>query len=267
MALAKATKGTLVTRITVGVGGVVSPVIPFPQEGPLAYGVAETPNGSDSGVWSVDVTSGASTLIGTTGIENAILFGVARDPTTGQLYGTTAGGVLYAVSSTTGEATLIGNTGRGAIDGLDFDGSTLLGSTFGSTLNAVPTIFSINLATAHTSNVAAADIAADGIRAMAVLNRTNVLILSDKSTNDQDQGLYSIDLTTGNTAFIGDFVSHGCNAINFLSDGNLYALDSHGNSYRVDPATAVTTRLANTGGQYWQDMTHGYQRIRRGGIA
>jgi hypothetical protein len=240
-------------RVPDGFGGV----------GPLAYAVAETINGSDSGLWSVDVTSGNSTLIGTTGVAGGMICGLARDPASGQLYGTDGRGVLYAVSSTTGAATLIGNTGRGAIDGLDFDGSTLLGSTSTSE----PTIFSINLATAHTSNVAKANIGTGGIRAMTVLNRTSVLVLGDKSTNDQDQGLYSIDLTTGNTAFIGDFVSHGCNAINFLSDGNLYALDSHGNSYRVNPATAVTTRLANTGAQFWQDMTVEYQRTRRGGIA
>ena len=88
-----------------------------------------------------------------------------------------------------------------------------------------------------------------------------------KPSGTQDQGLYSIKLGTGNTTFIGDFLSHGCNAVDFLSDGNLYSLDWHGYSYRVNPATAVTTRLANTGVKYWQDMTDRYQRIRRGETA
>ena len=78
-------------RVPDGFGGV----------GPLAYAVAETINGSDSGLWSVDVTSGNSTLIGTTGVAGGMICGLARDPPSGQLYGTDGRGVLHRTAAGT----------------------------------------------------------------------------------------------------------------------------------------------------------------------
>ncbi len=220
------------------------------QAGPLAYAVA-----TDQNLYSVDVATGTATLIGSTGVQ--LIEGLARDPTTGQLYGTDSNGNLYAISSTTGAATLIGtpspfggSTGRDDIEGLDFDGSTLLGSTFGG---GAPTIFSIDLTTAATTDIVTANVSTDAVRSMAVLNPTTVLIRADFGPGPNS--LYSIDLVTGNTILIGALGGDLFAAIDFLSDGNLYGLDDNGDSYRINPATAGTTLLANTGGQFWLDMT------------
>jgi DNA-binding beta-propeller fold protein YncE len=75
---------------------------------------------------SVDLSTATATLIGSTG---EFLEGIAISPG-GTLYATDNSGNLYTLNSATGAATLVGSTGIGDVEGLAFDGSTLLGSSF-----------------------------------------------------------------------------------------------------------------------------------------
>src|ERR1700751_4181632 len=177
------TNGGIMKRVLAGLLGLLlTGAMASARAGPLAYAVDTNENlGGNSSLYSVDVTTGTATLIGSTGVQ--FLEGLARNPTTGKLYGTDFLGNLYSISSTTGAATLIGtpspfggSTGRGDIEGLDFDGSALLGSTFGG---GAPTIFSIDLTTAATTNIVTANVSTGAVRSMAVLNPTTVLIRAD----------------------------------------------------------------------------------------
>jgi hypothetical protein len=168
------------------------------------------------------------------------------------LFSTDFAGNLYSVSTTTGAATTVGSTGRGNIEGLTYDGSSLLGISFTSN----PTIFSINPTTAATSNVVNVTGVTGVVRAMAVLDSNDVLVADDSSSTF----LRSINLTTGVSTLIGtmgpgdQFIL----AMAFGSDGHLYALGSTGNEYIVNASTAALTTVGNTGGDFWLDMTgHG----------
>jgi hypothetical protein len=210
---------------------------------PIAYGI-----GTDNILYSVDLTTATKTAIGPTGVTD-FMEGLAQAPN-GRLYSTDSSGNLYEISITTGAATLIGSTGMGNIEGLDFDGSTLLGSDFSSTV----TIVSIDPTTAAAANVVTATTSSNGvIRALAVVDANTVLLVEDASSNF----LTSLNLTTGVRTVIGDLGQSGqfILAMDFASDGNLYALSSSGNEYIVNPTTAGLILVGNTGGDFWLDMT------------
>ena len=75
-------------------------------------------------LYNVDLTTATATPIGYTG---QYLQGLALSPA-GRLFGTDAYGGLFSISTTTGAATFIGDTGLGDIEGLSFRGSTLIGT-------------------------------------------------------------------------------------------------------------------------------------------
>ncbi len=96
------------------------------------------------GLYRVNVTTGAATLIGTHGIVD--MFALAFSPSTGLLYGIAAN-ALYRLNLTTGAATLIGTTGASAsINGLAWDSAR--GRMVALTANlSGASVYSINLST------------------------------------------------------------------------------------------------------------------------
>lgn len=219
-------------------GGANTSVI---STGPLAYAINTTEN-----LYLVDLGTAAKTLIGNTGV---FLEGLALSPG-GQLFGTDTGGLLYSLNPTTAAPTLIGNTLKGNIEGLDYNGTTLLGASFSSPT----TIFSVNTSNASTTNIVTATSSTGVPRTMAVLDSNNILISGQvPSTNT----LIRINLTTGAVTTIGTMAVHGSQfaAMDFASDGNLYGLDNDGTVWRIDPNTAAVTLIGNTGGDFWLDMT------------
>jgi hypothetical protein len=208
---------------------------------PFAYGI------DLSGLYSIDLGSGSASFIGN---SVSLLEGLALSPS-GQLYGIGSDGSLYSISKIDGSFSLIGNTGRGDIEGLDFNGNVLIGATFSTS----PTLFSIDVTNASTSDIVTATSSAVGVvRAMTTLD-SNTMLLSMNSANDGF--LYSIDLTTGALSSIGFLTSvyQSPLGLDLASDGNLYGLWSNGDVYRIDPTTASTTLVGNTGGNFWLDMT------------
>ncbi len=73
-----------------------------------------------SGLYTVNTTTGAATLVGSHGFNN--MFGLTYDPTTDTLYGSqsTTGTGFYNINKSTGGATFIGNPGIG-LDALLYD--------------------------------------------------------------------------------------------------------------------------------------------------
>jgi hypothetical protein len=197
-------------------------------------------------LFRVDLTTATATPIGFTG---QFLQGLAVSPT-GSLFGTDYLGNLFSVNKTNGAATLIGSTGVGDIEGLTFRGATLIGTNF-SDLGGPTTVYSIN-----TSNAATAPIRAffqGPVRAMALVNTNTIDVASDSPVS---QSLVSVNLTNGTTMNLGQLPSMGAAliaALNFGTDGVLYALDPSGNEFMI-ASNGAGIPVGNTGGQYWLDL-------------
>lgn len=208
----------------------------------VAFGVDTGEN-----LYSINLGTAAATLIGNTG---AFLEGVAIT-SDGSLYGTDAGGNLYSISTSTGAATLIGNTGLGNIEGLDFSGSTLLGTDF----NNPTTIYSISLSTAAATPLVTTAPTEGPTRAFAVESANTGLIVTDTPSF---QTLHAVDLTTGATTTRGALVSpSGIYGIDFAGSV-LYGLGGNGDLDIIDASNgSILEVVGNTGGQFWLDLTIG----------
>jgi len=194
-------------------------------------------------LYSVNLTTAAKTLIGNTGV---FYEGLAISPS-GNLFGTDSNGNLYSINKITGASTFIGGTGLGNIEGLDFNGNTLLGADFSTT----PTFYSINTANASVLSIVTATSAIGAVRSLATLDANNVLVRGDAPVFNT---LYKLNLGTGNATSIGTMSGDIFAAMDFAADGNLYALDDNGSLYMVNPLTAGLTLIGNTGGDFWLDM-------------
>jgi hypothetical protein len=208
----------------------------------LGFAVDNTEN-----LFSVDLTTATATPIGFTG---QFLQGLAVSPQ-GGLFGTDFLGNLYSVSKTTGAATFIGGTGLGDIEGLSFNGSTLIGTNF-SNLGGPTTVSAINTTTAAATAITS--FSQGPVRAMAVLNPNTIDVASDSPVS---QSLVQVNLMTGTNMNLGQLPSTGAaliTALNFGTDGNLYALDPLGNEFMI-ASNGAGIPVGNTGGQYWLDLT------------
>jgi hypothetical protein len=198
-------------------------------------------------LFSVDLTTATATPIGPTG---QFLQGLAVSPT-GSLFGTDYLGNLYSVSKTTGATTFIGSTGLGDIEGLTFRGATLIGTNF-SNLGGPTNVSAINTTTAAPTTITS--FSQGPVRAMALVNPNTIDVASDSPVS---QSLVSVNLLNGTNTTLGQLPSSGAAliaAMNFGTDGNLYALDPLGNEFII-PSNGAGIPVGNTGGQYWLDLT------------
>jgi outer membrane protein assembly factor BamB len=145
--------GTAVSTNPFLPGGSNTAEMTFDEDGDLfALGRIGDMTGVDT-LFSVDETTGVASTIGSLGIP--LLSGLAFDPISGGLFGTTFNGDLYSVNATTGAATFLGPI-AGTTSGvarIAFDPSgTLFGITSGL---AVPKqLVTIDLSTFAATQVA-----------------------------------------------------------------------------------------------------------------
>jgi len=223
---------------TIAVGFVALAFLPSLRADVMAYAVT-----TDNNLYSVDLSTAVATRIGPTGVSN-FLEGLALS-SGGTLFATDAAGNLYTVSTADGAASLVGDTGLGDIEGLAFDGSTLLGTNFSNPT----TIYSINTTTANATSVVAAS--TGFVRAMALLDSNDVYVTSDTPV---PQSLETINLTTGGVTDLGQL--NDPNLIAALAYNSvLYGLDSAGNEYTINPTNADLTLVGSAGGYFYLDMT------------
>lgn len=198
-------------------------------------------------LFSVDLTTATATPVGPTG---QFLQGLAVSPQ-GSLFGTDFLGNLFSVSKTTGAATLIGSTGLGDIEGLTFRGTTLIGTNF-SNLGGPTTVSAIDTTTALPTTITS--FSQGPARAMALVTPNTVDVASDSPVS---QSLVQVNLLTGTNTSLGQLPSTGAAliaALNFGTDGVLYALDPLGNEFMI-ASNGAGIPVGNTGGQYWLDLT------------
>jgi hypothetical protein len=208
----------------------------------LGFAVDNTEN-----LFSVDLTTATATLVGNTG---QFLQGLAVSPG-GSLFGTDFLGNLYSVSKTTGATTFIGSTGLGDVEGLTFRGTTLIGSNF-SNLGGPTTVSAIDTTTAAATSITS--FSQGPARAMALVNTNTIDVASDSPVS---QSLVQVNLLTGTNTSLGQLPSMGgalIAALNFGTDGVLYALDPFGNEFTI-ASNGAGFLVGNTGGQYWLDLT------------
>lgn len=213
------------------------------RAGVMAYAVA----GTSANLYSVDLSTATATLIGSTG---EFLEGLALSPG-GTLFGTDTVGDLYTLNKTTGAATLVGNTGLGDVEGLVFDGSTLLGTNFASPT----TIYSINTTNASAIYVVSANII---VNAMTLLDSNDVFVTSDSCgipPCSSDTILSTINLTTGGVTEIGPLNDDDQLTAALAYNGVLYGLDSAGNEYIINQTNAGLTLVGNAGDHFYLDAT------------
>jgi hypothetical protein len=222
--------------------GIFSASIKSAAADQLGFAVDNTEN-----LFSVDLTTATATPIGFTG---QFLQGLAVSPG-GSLFGTDFVGNLFSVSKTTGAATLIGNTGLGDIEGLTFRGTTLIGTNF-SNLGGPTTVYAIDTTTAAATPVIS--FSQGPVRAMALSNPNTIDVASDSPVS---QSLVQVNLLTGTNTSLGQLPSTGAAliaALNFGTDGVLYALDPLGNEFMI-ASNGAGIPVGNTGGQDWLDLT------------
>jgi len=158
---------------------------------------------------------------------------------TGVLYGSTGnsdGGRLLTIDPSTGEGTLIGSTGLGAVPGLAINSS---GEIYGTE----PTggdFYRIDAATGTAVFTASTGLS----RLEAIAFDTSDVLYGISSSNGN---LYTIDPTTGNTNLIG--FSGFFKGLSFdPTDGSLWASERFNDElYTIDPSTGSATLVGKIG--------------------
>ena len=235
----------LPTKLTIAIS-LVAGILQFAVRSAAADQLGFAVDNTNS-LFSVDLTTATATPIGPTG---QFLQGLAVSPG-GSLFGTDYLGNLFSVSKTTGAATLIGSTGLGDIEGLSFRGTTLIGTNF-SNLGGPTTVSAIDTTTALPTTITS--FSQGPVRAMAVVNQNTIDVASDSPVS---QSLVQVNLLTGLNTSLGQLPSTGAAliaALNFGTDGVLYALDPLGNEFMI-ASNGAGIPVGNTGGQYWLDLT------------
>lgn len=159
-------------------------------------------------LYTVDVSSGATTVIGSMGVN---MYDIAFSPS-GQLYGIDSRSNLYKISKTTAAVTGVGNFGTLA--------NALVFSPTGKLLAAGNnTFFSIDPATAARTqigdldnNASAGDLAYDSAGNLYLTTTTNKLI--------------KVSPTTGNTTTIGNIGFNEVFGLAFGPNGKMYGLSN-----------------------------------------
>lgn len=180
------------------------------EAGDLAYMLAET-GGATNKFGTVDLQSGAFTLIGNMGAGTYAGLGVAN----GVLY-TEQNGGLYSVNVTNASLTLIGGTIGNNIPVFGSTTSGLYGiAPVGS--QSVPTLFSINSATGAVTSVGAVSVIPNGGGAYAKLSTGSSTLYMENNGS-----LYTMSTTTGAATLVG--TESGAFPVNALlfENGTLY---------------------------------------------
>jgi len=201
-------------------------------------GFAVDPGGN---LYSVDLTTATSTLIGYTGIGpfGQTVEGLAISPG-GTLYATDDSGMLFSIDSTTAASTFVGPTGLGDVEGLRFDGSTLLATDVSNPTS----VYSLNTSTAAPTLITT--YAEGRTRGIAVESPTTIVASTDDGSGGSD--LTSASLLNGSSTILGALPSF-TGSLAFVN-GTLYDLDLSGNEYVINPSNGSGTLVGNAGGAY-----------------
>ena len=191
-------------------------------------------------LYAVDVSTGAWTLIGSTGQTNPL--GLAFNPDDGVLYGcqnnSAPEDATYTVDTATGTWTLVGaavnTTGP---QGLGYDSST--GTMYAVDLAGI--MFTVNLATGEWTAFGATGLS--GSTAELAYDSTSGVMYGVSRNN-----LYTVDLGTGDWTLVGATgVGQPLGLVHDPVNDEMYGADYPGNTYSVNRATGAYTLIGASG--------------------
>ena len=164
---------------------------------PNAYAVLI---GSDVGsdqLYTIDPNGGALTSVGALG--DPIVAGLAYDTSSGFLYGSsTSTNSLLLIDQETAETTVIGNFGVSLMHSIEYNQNN--GMMYGYS-QLTCTLYTIDTATAALTEIG---IGGAGISGMAYDYINDIMYGVDAGPSGST-GLYTIDLLTGSSTFVGSF--------------------------------------------------------------
>jgi hypothetical protein len=199
---------------------------------------------SSRAISTIDMATGAKTLIGTADAAAGTTGGLARNNVTGEIYLTsTSLDSLFTLDLTTGAVTLIGAYGDSAIvmHGLEWDSST---NTLYGESSHNGGLYTINITTG-----AATLVGTSGITSFTNLgynSATNVMYATNSGAPER---LFSVNLGTGALTEIGLIApSTNPNGLAYNSaNGLLYLVDNTTDVlYTLDMATGAPTTIGST---------------------
>ncbi|MDJ0733978.1 MAG: hypothetical protein QNJ47_07830 [Nostocaceae cyanobacterium] len=204
---------------------------------------------SQSGeLFEIDVSTGSATLIGNMGFPLATE--IEFDTQTDTLYAEEVNGFtgLHTIDITTAASLGEVNHPFGALNGLEFVGSTLYGTfiTFGG--GGAPS----DLVIVDTSNGNLTTVGATGLGPISGLSVDPVTgifygVTAGGGFGNESQ-LVTIDLSTGQAEVIGGTGFNRVGSIEFAADGNLYGgISRSGDLIQIDVTTGESTLIGNTG--------------------
>ncbi len=202
-------------------------------------GVAPFGGFGSQALYSIDPTTGTSTLIGDTGL--AEINGLAWDGST--LYAFTTDADLYAVDLTTGAAALVGSN-----DAIVPEGGMTFGAGTAYTVD-VDELTTVDLATGGLSFVGSLGPAANDVSGLAYADGEAPVIYGYSLNGDLEDTLVAIDPTTGVATTIGGTGLDATNVGGLDVDpmgGALYLTDG-GSLFTVDTGTGATTLVGDLG--------------------
>ena len=168
--------------------------------GGLAYdctsGTVYLTSTSLDSLFTLDVESGAATLIGAYGDTSVVMHGLEWDSSMGTLYGGTSER-LFSIDTESGFATLIGATGVSSFSnlGYDSDNDVMYGTNSGA-----DSFYSVDRSTGAFNLIGPLLGGSTNPNAMAYDSDAGIMYMMD---NSQDN-LYRMDLESGQAILIGD---------------------------------------------------------------
>lgn len=156
-----------------------------------------TSTGNDS-LFTLDVNTGAATLVGVYSDTSVVMHGIEIDMFTGQMYGASGGGTnfnFYRIDKNTGALTLVGPLGLTSFTNLVFDPTT---NTMFATNSGTDSWYSVNLATGAATLIGPLN-GPTNPNGLAYDLSTNTIYLVCNNTDT----LYTVDRVTGSATAIG----------------------------------------------------------------
>lgn len=209
--------------------------------------------GSNPGsLLSIDVTTGAGTLIGSTGLAAVPAFGINSS---GDMYAVagfdTSGVALYRIDAQTGAAIFVGNTGEVGMDAIAFDENDVLFGLGGDP--PIATLYTIDVTTGVVTPIGSTG---DFMRGMAFDPIDGILWATTGGSQfaNVPDAVYTISKSTGTATLIGQTGLGGSTPdILFDQAGNLYGSKGGGPNANqlisIDKSTGAGTVIGSIGFQ------------------
>ena len=213
---------------------------------PAAMGVCYASTGNNDGgrLLTIDVSTGAGTLVGSTGL--GAIPGLAIN-SSGVIYAVAGANFdLYKIDASSGAAVFVANTGLAYLPAIAFDGNDVLYGLGVDTVTFTTNLYTINTTTGEPTVVGLAPMG--DWRGMAFDPTDGTLWASTSG-----QEIYIIDPGTGVPTLIGSTgINGGIPDINFDDSGNLYgALGGSGlandNFILINKTTSAGTTIGAIG--------------------